>query len=200
MIVLLPLVGQLVSRFDARWLIAFGFLVLSLALFHIAHTLYPGIDFPTAVLLRVYQSVGMAFLFVPINTVAYAGVPPEKNNQVSGIINLSRNMGGDIGIAFVTTLIARRSQFHQARLAEAVTPGSGSVLSELAGIARALEHAGSASAQATRQAYGAVYRQLIQQAQTLAYLDAFWLLGWFALVMVPLVFLTRPVKGGRMGH
>ena len=199
-IVLLPLVGQLVSRFDARWLIAFGFLVLSAALFHIAYTLYPGIDFRTTVLLRVYQSVGMAFLFVPINSVAYAGVPPEKNNQVSGIINLSRNMGGDIGIAFVTTLIARRSQFHQARLAEAVTPGSGSVLSELAGIARALEHAGSASAQATRQAYGAVYRQLIQQAQTLAYLDAFWLLGWFALVMVPLVFLTRPVKGGRMGH
>jgi DHA2 family multidrug resistance protein len=109
-------------------------------------------------------------------------------------------MGGDIGIAFVTTLIARRSQFHQARLAEGLTPGSGSVLSELAGIARALEHAGSTSAEATRQAYGAVYRQLVQQAQTLAFLDAFWLLGWFALVMVPLVFLTRPVKGGRMGH
>jgi DHA2 family multidrug resistance protein len=199
-IMLLPLVGRLVSRVDARWLIAFGFLVLSTALFHIVRTLYPGIDFGTAVELRAFQSVGLAFLFVPINTVAYAGVPPEKNNAVSGIVNLSRNMGGDIGIAFVTTLIARRSQFHQARLAEAVTPGSETVLSRLAGAARTLEHAGSSTADATRQAYGAVYRQLVQQAQTLAYLDAFYLLAWFSLAMVPLVFLTRPVKGGVMAH
>lgn len=199
-ILLLPLVGRLVSKVDARWLIAFGFAVLSASLFHMTYTLYPGIDFRTAILLRVYQSVGMAFLFVPINSVAYAGVPPEKNNAVSGIINLSRNMGGDIGIAFVTTLIARRSQFHQARLAEAVTPGGESVLARLAAVARALEHAGSTSVDATRQAYGAVYRTLVQQAQTLAYLDAFYLLAWFAAAMVPLVFLTRAVKGGTMGH
>jgi DHA2 family multidrug resistance protein len=115
-------------------------------------------------------------------------------------VNLARNMGGDIGIAFVTTLIARRSQFHQARLAEAVTPGSEAVLSRLAGVAHALEHAGSTTADATRQAYGAVYRQLVQQAQTLAYLDAFYLLAWFCLAVVPLVFLTRPVKGGVMAH
>jgi len=199
-IMLLPLVGRLVSRLDARWLIAFGFLVLSAALFHINRTLYPGMDFRTAVEMRAFQSVGLAFLFVPINTVAYAGVPPEKNNAVSGIVNLARNMGGDIGIAFVTTLIARRSQFHQARLAEAVTPGSESVLARLDGVARALAHAGSSTADATRQAYGAVYRQLVQQAQTLAYLDAFYLLAWFCLAVVPLVFLTRPVKGGVMAH
>jgi DHA2 family multidrug resistance protein len=199
-IMLLPLVGRLVSRVDARWLIAFGFLVLSTALFHMVRTIYPGIDFRTAVEMRAFQSVGMAFLFVPINTVAYAGVPPEKNNSVSGIVNLSRNMGGDIGIALVTTLIARRSQFHQARLAEAVTPGNESVLSRLADVAHALERAGSTTADATRQAYGAVYRQLIQQAQTLAYLDAFYLLAWFCLAMVPLVFLTRRVKGGVMAH
>ncbi len=199
-IVLLPLVGRLVSKVDARWLIAFGFAVLSAALFHMVHTLYPGIDFRTAVTMRAMQSVGLAFLFVPINSVVYAGVPPEKNNAVSGIVNLSRNMGGDIGIAFVTTLVARRSQFHQARLAEAVTPGSETVIARLAGIARTLEHSGATAADATRQAYGAVYRQLVQQAQTLAYLDAFYLLAWFCLAMVPLVFLTRKVKGGMMGH
>ena len=64
---------------------------------------------------------GLAFLFVPIQTVSYAGVPPQKYNQVSGIMNLSRNMGGDIGIAFVTTLIARRSQTHQANLSAHTT-------------------------------------------------------------------------------
>jgi DHA2 family multidrug resistance protein len=198
-IALLPLVGRLVSKVDARWLIAFGFAVLSASLFHMVHTLYPGIDFRTAILMRMYQSVGLAFLFVPINTIAYAGQPPEKSNAVSGIVNLSRNMGGDIGIAFVTTLIARRSQFHQARLAEGITAGSPTLLGRLATAAQALQHAGSTSADAARQATGALYRTLTQQAQTLAYLDALWVLSWFTLAMVPLVFVTRRVRGGRMG-
>ncbi len=198
-IAMLPLVGRLVSKYDARWLIAFGFAVLAASMFHMAWTLYPGIDFRTAILLRMYQAVGLAFLFVPINTIVYAGVPPEKNNAVSGIVNLSRNMGGDLGIAFVTTLIARRSQFHQARLAAEVTPGSDTVAARLEAIARGLVHAGSSAADATRQAYAALYRQLVQQAQTLAYLDALYVLAWFTLAMVPLVLLTRRVRGGRMG-
>jgi DHA2 family multidrug resistance protein len=198
-ILLLPLVGQLVSRADARWLIAFGFTVLGLSLFHMTRTLHPGIDFGTAVGLRAFQSVGLAFLFVPINTIVYAGIPPQKNNAVSGIVNLSRNMGGDIGIAFVTTLIARRSQFHQARLVEGITAGTGTVTARLEAMARGLVHAGSSSADAMRQAYGALYRQLLQQAQTLAYLDAFYVLAWFSVAMVPLVLLTRRVTGGRMG-
>jgi DHA2 family multidrug resistance protein len=201
-ILLLPLVGRLVSRHDPRWLIVFGFALLSLSLFHMAHTLYPGIDFSTATWLRIYQSVGLAFLFVPINTIVYAGVPPGKNNAVSGIVNLSRNMGGDVGISFVTTLIARRSQFHQAALTANLDAGNTVLGQQLAAVARALEHAGSTSVEAARQAYGMVYRQLLQQAQTLAYLDALFLLGCFTLAMIPLVFLTQRVQPGAapMGH
>src|SRR5437762_7662621 len=146
-ILLLPLVGRLISKVDARYLIAFGFLVVSLSLFHMAHTIYPGMDFRTAVLIRCYQASGIAFLFVPINTLTYAGVPPQKNNQVSGIVNLARNMGGDIGIAFITTLIARRSQFHQARLAEHVVP-SGDLTARLSAIAQHLQQMGIGAAQA----------------------------------------------------
>ncbi|HTN54062.1 MAG TPA: DHA2 family efflux MFS transporter permease subunit [Anaeromyxobacter sp.] len=195
-ILLLPLVGRLVSRVDARYLIAFGFTVLSLSLFHMASTLYPGIDFRTATLLRVYQSIGLAFLFVPINTVAYAGIPLSKNNAVSGIVNLARNMGGDIGIALVTTLLARRSQVHQAYLSAHLDPGNPGVRARLDAIAQAMVHAGSSSADAAHRAAGALYRQLIQQAQTLAYLDVFFLLGCFTAVMVPIVFLTRRVRAG----
>jgi MFS transporter, DHA2 family, multidrug resistance protein len=200
-ILLLPFVGRLVSKVDARYLIAFGFLILSAALFHMAHTLYPGIDFRTAVLIRVYQSAGLAFLFVPINTLAYAGVPPQKNNQVSGIVNLARNMGGDIGIALVTTLIARRSQLHQARLVEHVVP-SGDLAARLAGIAEHLQQMGIGAAQATKMAYGQIYGQVIKQAQTLAYLDALLMLSIFAAIMVPTVLMTRRVKPGAaaMGH
>jgi DHA2 family multidrug resistance protein len=201
-ILLLPLVGKLVSKVDARWLIAFGFSIISISLFHMAHTLYPGIDFRTAVLLRVYQASGLAFLFVPINTVAYQGIPPAKNNAVSGIINLARNMGGDIGIAFVTTVIARRSQFHQARLVESFDRGNPVLRVQLAEIGAAIQRAGSSSYDAAQRAYGAVARELAQQAQTLAYLDVLFLLGCFTLVMVPLVFLTRRKQPGAvaMGH
>ena len=195
-ILLLPMVGKLVSKYDARYLIAFGFVVLATALFYMSHTLYPGIDFSTAVRLRIYQSIGLAFLFVPINTVVYAGVPPEKNNAVSGIVNLSRNMGGDIGIALVTTLIARRTQFHHARLVEHIDPGNQTLIARLNGIAQALQHAGASSVQSLKQAYAAVYRQLMQQAQTLAYLDALFVLACFAGLMVPLVLMTRRAQGG----
>jgi MFS transporter, DHA2 family, multidrug resistance protein len=201
-ILLLPLVGRLVSKRDARWLIAFGFAVLSVALWHMAHTLYPGIDFRTAVLLRIYQSIGLAFLFVPINTIVYAGLPPSKNNAVSGIVNLSRNMGGDIGIALVTTLIARRSQVHQANLAAHLDAGNGALRERLAATAAAMERAGASSADAAQRALGTLYRQVIQQAQTLAYLDVLVVLSVFAAAMVPLVFLTRKVQAGKaaMAH
>jgi DHA2 family multidrug resistance protein len=195
-ITLMPLVGLLIGKVDARWLIAFGFSVLAVALFHMAHTLYPGIDLPNAILLRIYQSVGIAFLFVPINTVAYQGIPPEKNNAVSGIINLSRNMGGDIGIAMVTTILARRSQFHQARLSEGLDPGNPAFRARLDELAASLQHAGAAAADATRRAYAQLGRQLAEQAQTLAYVDVLYVLAIFATLMIPLVFLTRRARPG----
>jgi DHA2 family multidrug resistance protein len=194
-ICLLPIVGALVSRLDARYLVAFGFTVLAISLYHMSRTIYPGMDFRTAVYLRMFQSVGIAFLFVPINTTVYAGLPPSKSNQVSGIVNLARNMGGDIGIAMVTTIIARRSQFHQAQLAAGADPGGHLLRDRLAGIALALQHAGASAATATQQAYGAVYRQLLQQAQTLAYLDTLFIFACFSAIMVPLVLFTQRSEG-----
>ncbi len=194
-ILLLPLVGKLLGKVDARYLIMFGFLVTSVALFHMARTLYPGIDFKTAVMLRIFQTSGIAFLFVPINAAVYNGVPPGKNNQVSGIVNLFRNMGGDIGIALVATLIARRSQFHQARLVEHVAP-SAALDARIAGIAQHLQQLGVGAAQSTKMAYGQIYGEVIKQAQTLAYLDMLVVLAVFCALMVPAVLLTRKVKAG----
>jgi MFS transporter, DHA2 family, multidrug resistance protein len=194
-ILLLPLVGRLLSKVDARYLIAFGFLVTSTALLHMAHTLHPGIDFRTAVLMRMFQTSGIAFLFVPINSIVYNGIPPQKNNQVSGIVNLSRNMGGDIGIALVTTLIARRSQFHQSRLVEHVVP-SGDLNARLAAIAQHLQHLGVGAVDSTKMAYGQIYREVIKQAQTLAYIDVLIVLAIFTAIMVPAVMLTRRAKPG----
>ena len=101
--VLMPLVGFLLSRFDARWLMVLGLSILSASLFHMT-TFNLQIDFRTAVLARVFQAAGLAFLFVPINTSAYAHLPREKNNAASGLMNLARNIGGSVGISFVTTM------------------------------------------------------------------------------------------------
>jgi len=201
-ILLLPFVGRMVSRVDARLLIGFGFLVLSVALVYMTGHLYAGIDFRTAVKLRAFQSVGLAFLFVPINTLIFSTVPPQKNNAASGIVNLSRNMGGDIGIAFVTTLIARRSQLHQVRLTAHTTSYDPGLSAALASVTRALEHAGLSSVDAARRALAIVYRQTLAQATTLAYLDALRVLSLATALMLPLLLLTRRPKAARApgGH
>src|SRR5207244_1709536 len=107
--IFMPIVGWLLSKYDARYLLLFGLSMLSFSLFHMTN-FDLNIDFKTAVYARILQAVGLAFLFVPINTAAYAFLPREKNNAASGLMNLARNIGGSVGISFVTTLLDRRTQ------------------------------------------------------------------------------------------
>jgi DHA2 family multidrug resistance protein len=117
----LPVVGRLVSRYDPRWLIIFGLTVTSFSLFYMTG-FNLNIDFRTAVVSRLIQGLGLAFLFVPINTLAFSFVSRERTGHATGIVNLARNIGGSVGIAFVTTVVARRAQFHQSVLAAHLTP------------------------------------------------------------------------------
>jgi len=195
-IALLPFVGRMVGKADTRLLITFGFLVLSGALLYMSRRIDLQMDFATAVELRALQSIGMAFLFVPIQTVSYSDVPVTKYNQVSGIMNLSRNMGGDVGIAFVTTFIARRSQAHQAMLAAHTTAYDPGYRARVDAMARAFEHTGATSIQSLKDATAAMYRQLVLQSTQLAYLDALFVLGLGTALMVPIVWLAKKPRGG----
>jgi DHA2 family multidrug resistance protein len=194
-ILMLPMIGRLVSRVDARLLVTIGFLLLSASLFYMSSKIDLQMDFTTAVELRCFQAAGMAFLFVPIQTISYSGVPPQKFNQVSGIMNLSRNMGGDIGIAFVTTLIARRAQLHQANLSAHTTAYNSQFQSGLGGIAASLVHAGSSAVTAAQQATAMMYRRLVLQSTELAYLDALYILAVVTAFMVPMVWLAQKPAG-----
>jgi DHA2 family multidrug resistance protein len=194
-LVLLPIVGRLLGKVQARWLIAFGFLSTALAMFHMTD-LNLEISFSTAMMYRIYLSVGLAFLFVPINTIAYTDIPPEKNNQVSSIVNLARNLGGSVGISLATTLIARRAQHHQVHLVGHLTPYDPSFRQALDALTQTLFHRGVAFVEATRQAYGRLYGLALQQAATLAYIDAVWVLGMLSACMLPLVFLLPPNRPG----
>jgi len=187
---MMPLVGFLVSRYDARWLIAIGFLACSTALFHMLE-LNLGISFGEAVKLRIFQAAGIAFLFVPINTMSYVGVPRNKNNQVSGMVNLARNVGGSVGISIVETLLSQRSQKHQSDLASHLTPTSPAFQSQLGKMTEMLTRAGYSAADASQRAYQMVYNRVQQQAAALAYNDVIFVFAVACAIMVPLAFLME---------
>jgi MFS transporter, DHA2 family, multidrug resistance protein len=191
--VMMPIVGFLLSRFDARYLLLFGLSMLSFSLFHMTNFTL-GIDFKTAVLARVLQAVGLAFLFVPINTAAYAYLPREKNNAASGLMNLARNIGGSVGISFVTTMLDRRTQKHLSDLMGHLTAANAQFQGTLHGLAQSLMAHGTSSADAQRQAYAVIQGTVQRQATMLAYIDNFHILGYAILAMLPVVFIMKRTK------
>src|SRR6201987_454625 len=191
--VLMPLVGWLLSKYDARYLLLFGLSMLSFSLFHMTN-FNLDIDFKTAVWARVLQAVGLAFLFVPINTAAYSYLPREKNNAASGLMNLARNIGGSVGISFVTTLLDRRTPKHLSDLNSHFTSANAQFQAMLRGVAQSLIAHGTSAADAQQQAYGVVQNIIRQQVTMLAYIDNFYILATIILAMVPLVFLMRKTK------
>ena len=195
-IVLLPFVGRLIGKIDARWMIAFGYLAAGIALLHMTEV-NADMDFKTIVLLRVYQMAGVSFLFVPIQTMTYVGIPMEKNNNVSGMVNLARNMGGSLGIAGLETVLARRQQFHQTMLASHTSSLDAPFQSMLGGLTNTMTQAGYDLKTATDMAYAQIYGLVQGQAAWLAYIDTIWLYGLICLAVAPLAFLMqRPKKGG----
>jgi DHA2 family multidrug resistance protein len=192
---LMPLIGYLVSHYDARKIIAFGFLVIGLATLNMLRFNLQ-IDFGTMMWARVLQAAGVAFLFVPINTAAYTYLPREKSNAASGLINLSRNIGASVGISFVTTMLARRAQFHQSVLVAHLSPYDAHFMNTVRALGHGFASSGAGAVTATRQAYGVIGGMVAQQSALLAYIDNFWLLGVSALVLVPLTFLMKKSKPG----
>jgi DHA2 family multidrug resistance protein len=195
--VMMPVVGLLLSRIEGRWLIVFGLITSSAGLFLMSQW-NTQINFGHAVSARVAQSFGLAFLFVPINTVAFSFIAKEKTGYATGLINLARNIGGSTGIAACTTLIARREQFHQQRLIEHLSPLDGQYQSALAGARQLFVSGGADPAQAASQAHGLIYRMVQQQAAMLSFNEVFRILGIGFLLVIPLMFLMKksgPVKG-----
>jgi DHA2 family multidrug resistance protein len=194
-ILLLPLVGFLLSRYTPRWLLMFGLIVLSYSLFHMTKFNLQ-IDFRTVAEARVLQAVGMAFLFVPINTAAYAFLPRDKNNAASGLMNLARNIGGSVGISVVTTMLDRRTQKHLSDLAGNLSASNLSLQATLQGAARAMQAHGASAPEASQRAYALVQGTVQRQAVMLSYIDCFWFLGVSILCMIPAVFLIKKSKPG----
>jgi DHA2 family multidrug resistance protein len=189
-ILLMPLAGRSLNKVDLRLLTAVGLIVGAVSLWLMTN-LYLDASFRTLMWLRVLQSLSLPFLFLPINALAFRDIPPDKTNNASALINLARNFGGSIGIAFASTLLIRRAQFHQSRLVEQLQPLNPAYADFTHRLGGAL---GSAPDSATTLAN--IYSQAVQQSQLLSYLDGFKALALLFLALLPLLLLVRPGKGG----
>jgi DHA2 family multidrug resistance protein len=187
----MPMIGQLTRKIHARRLIGFGWLALSLAMFYSTRRIDLQLSFSAATWLRIAQVVGLGFLFVPINLAAYVGIPPEKNNAVAGIVNFMRNMGSSVGTSLVTTVIARRSQFHQLRLVEQARIDNPNFANAVQGLTQHFANGGLGRHKASATAYASIYRSLQAQSASLAYIDTFMVLSVFAAVMFFVSFFLK---------
>lgn len=148
-------------------------------------------------LARIVQGFGIAFLFVPTSQLAYSYLPKNKNNKASSLTNLFRNQGGSFGIAFVTTVLARRAQYHQSVLVTHITNFHATFSESAAGIASRFVDHGYSAADAAARAVAQIQAVVQQQASILAFLDCFWLLGLVAFVgPVLAIFIHKFNQGG----
>jgi MFS transporter, DHA2 family, multidrug resistance protein len=184
------MVGRLLGFMQPRSLIVFGLVVSAIGIYQMSG-FNLDVDFRTAMWARTLQAFGLAFLFVPVNVAAFATVPREKLGHATGLMNLFRNVGGSAGIAMVTTLLARRQQFHQSTLVSHVTPLDSGYTDLLHNAAATLVAKGASAADAATQAQAVVYGLIQKHAGMMAVTDTFWILTIVFIAIVPLALLFK---------
>jgi len=209
MMCMMPVVGFLSGKVDPRKLIGYGFMMLTLSLFWMGN-LNLQLSYPQLVFMRIFQASGLAFLFIPINTIAYIGVKQTENNDVSGLTNLARNIGGSCGTAFMATMLIRRTATHESNMVRNLSSGNSGFDSQVKALAHSFKAGngagpvgGGPSFGAMHQAQAFIYNQLHRQAATLAYVDIIRYLMIFCACMIPvLFFIPKPPKnvGPGAGH
>src|SRR5208282_5138575 len=170
-LIAMPLAGRLVTKVNPKGLLALGLAVCSYATFLMSQfNLYA--DFNTLLWPRIVLGIGMGFLFIPLTTLTLSTIKKEAMGNATGIYNLLRNLGGSFGVAFVTTMLERRAQFHQSRLTEHLTPFDRNYRFALEHPSRILHYKGlePLSKQAGQSL---LYGELLRQASMLSFNDVF---------------------------
>jgi DHA2 family multidrug resistance protein len=194
LVLLIPAVGRILNYVPVKYVIAFGGAVLSAALFYSSY-LVPDMDFNQLMILRATQTSGLAFLFVPISTIAYATVPKELTGDATALFSMARNVVGGIGISVSTALVTDHLQTRQGRLADNLTPTSQGYVEFLQQVQRALVDTGQTAAQAAESAPRQVFQMLRDQAAVLAYSDVFIITAVMTLIMIPTALFMSGIKG-----
>lgn len=185
--------GRLVSRMDQRLMLLFGCGLNALALVMMSN-LSLDMDYWSLALPRFMQGFAQGFIFVPLQTLALATIRLDRLSNATAAYNLVRNVGGSIGVAFITTLLSRRAQYHQAVLAGHVTQWSAATAGRLQEWASHFAQQGADPFTAASRATSMLYREMVEQAQVLTYADEFWLLALVFMAVLPLLPLLRRVR------
>jgi DHA2 family multidrug resistance protein len=192
--IMMPVSGILVSRFDPRMIIAIGFALMSFGLFHVTG-IYYGIDFQHMVWYRVIQVIGLPLIFIPISTLNYIGVPQNKRNQVAGISNFLRNVGGAFGVSMLNNYLFHSQQVNTNTLITHAQRSNPFFMRQWQGMTQTFINAGYGKAEATQKALAQFSGQVSLQAGVLGFENAFWIMGFVVLFLIPLPFIMkRPNK------
>ena len=186
----LPIAGKLVTKIHPKAILAFAVAISAYAIYLMSQFNLHA-DFSTLMWPRVGMGIGFGFLFVSLTTLTLSGIRKEEMGNASAIFNLLRNLGASCGVAFVTTLVARRAQFHQFRLADHLSPFDTSVQMVVPQISRILQERGFNPSLENKGALGLIYNRLIREASMLSFNDAFYLLSTILVVLLPLVLLMK---------
>ena len=187
---LMPIIGRLIGRVDSRYLLSFGMLTNAYALFLMSHFSLE-VDFWTIIWTRIVQGIGISFFFVPLSTLTLSNIPKPELGNGTAIFNLLRNLGGSFGVAFITTVLSRRTQFHHLHLSEGFSVFDFRLQQAVPNIQTFLQGRGLDGTTAQQGSLGILYGQLQKQAAMLGFNDVFYLLFLFFLCLVPLIWVIR---------
>ena len=187
---MMPIAGILATKFDPRVIIAIGFALTSFGLFHVSN-IYLGVSFSTMVAYRVIQVIGIPLIFIPISTLNYVGIPQDKFNQVSGISNFTRNLGGAIGVSVLNNFITRQGQVHRTALTAHTNHSNPFFERQLNAITQNFVAMGVSAGEASRRALAQLSAQVDLQANVLSFASSFWILGLLVMFLIPLPFIMR---------
>ncbi len=201
LVMLIPVAGRIMDIVPTKYIIASGGLALGAALLY-SMNLVPNLDFRHLMLFRAAQTAGLALLFVPISTIAYATVPRSMNGDATALFSMARNVFGGIGISVSTALVTDHLQIRQAHMIEHLTPTNQPYNVLLQQVQQGLVDAGQSMAQATQMAPGQVFQMLQGQVAVLAYNDVFLITACMSFVMIPTALLMSgiKIKSGGGGH
>jgi MFS transporter, DHA2 family, multidrug resistance protein len=188
-------VGALSNRVQPKYLIIAGAIVIAASMYDLTNV-YADLGFWFFARSRILLGVGLPLIFLPIMTASYDGIPPNRTDMASALINAARNTGSSMGVSLASNVLAHRQQFHQARLVESVIPSSAQYQHTLQQATQYFLAQGSSLAQARRQAFAWIGQQVQAQSSFLAYMDIFWVLMLLALMAVPLALTLRKVRLG----
>ena len=189
----MPIAGNLINRVNPKAILAFGIIIAAYSV-HLMSRFNLLADFSAIFWPRVVLGVGMGFLFIPLTTMTMSSIRKEEMGNATAIFNLLRNLGGSFGVAFVATLLARRSQLHQFRLVEHLTPFSRNLQEAIPQISQLLKEKGLVPLLPGEGRLSLVYDQLLKQASMLAFNDSFYILSVIMILILPFVLLMKKAK------